>query len=570
MMADSPMPAHPRRHRQVLIIGLDGATFRVLGPLVRRGYLPHLEHLLARGAHGVLLSTEPYVTGPAWTSLVTGKRPDTHGILDWSLPVPGTYRRRLIHAHDRNDLALWEILHREGARAGTLNLPVTYPPSTRTSFCVTGLLTPARATNRTHPPDLWDTLASMGYVEDVVPGHYRRRGFHAFLDALIHATRARGRAIRYCLHHYPWHAAIAVFVGPDRIQHAYWQHLEPRWPMTDETQGAIAYFQALDEEIGRTVAQLPPEAHVYLVSDHGFGPHRRTFHVNDWLEAQGYLRRRWETRSGMVLRRVVRAARRRKPLLPIVHGRLGRLAATRHAVEQLAHRADAFAGDVFGALEARVDWSRTLAFAPTPHGIQINLRGREPKGVVPPEDYDQLRHEIRQRLADVRAPDTGEPIHAQVLLREQMYAGPRRDAAPDITYRFTRPDTSWRIGAMQDPSRKGTGVFVSTDLALETGTHAPEGILVAVGPDIEPGPLTAPVPIWDILPTVLYHLELPVPADLDGQVCFPLIRQTVRAQRRIARAPAAVEPLDKPEAVATAGEDDGSVRSRLEALGYLA
>ncbi len=555
----------PRATSRVLIIGLDGATFRVLSPLVRLGYLPHLERLLRRSAYGTLRSTEPYITGPAWLSLVTGKRPDTHGVFDWSTPIPGTYRRRFVDARDRTDLALWDILHREGEPAGILNVPLTYPPSAHTSFCVTGLLTPAHATDRSHPTELWGILEAMGYVEDVVPSHYRGET-HVFLDALVRATRARGRAIRYCLAHFPWRAALMVFTGPDRIQHVGWHHLELVPPTSDLAQGAIAYYQVLDEEIGRILLEIPEDSHVYLVSDHGFGPHKRTFYINEWLEAHGYLRRRRETRAGMWVRRSVRAARRRtlwhRPISDLL-----RKVSTLHApIDRLFDLADRVTGDVLGPIEPRVNWARTVAFAPTPHGVQINLQHREPEGIVPPEDYDRLRQELKERLEAVRDPVTGDRIHAEVLFREVMYTGRRVDGAPDLTYRFLKPDTTWRIGTRA--GRAPGAACVSRDLGPETGTHTPDGILMAAGPDIQPGRLPAPVPIWDVLPTLLYHLGLPIPRDLDGRVVKSLIRPEVLARRSIAMGPAAV-PHVAEDGGPPGTREDPSVRRRLEDLGYL-
>lgn len=67
---------------RLLVIGLDGATFRVIKPLCNEGELPNLSKLLASGTHGILESTFPPVTGPAWAALATGKNPGKTGIFD--------------------------------------------------------------------------------------------------------------------------------------------------------------------------------------------------------------------------------------------------------------------------------------------------------------------------------------------------------------------------------------------------------------------------------------------------------------------------------------------------------
>ncbi len=565
-------------HRQarVLVIGLDGATFAVLHPLMARGLLPVLKAFAASAARGILSSVDPCVTGPAWTSLATGKRPDNHGILDWSAPVPGSYRRQVVSARMRTDLAFWEILHREGIPSGTINLPLTYPPSPETSFCVSGMLTPQDATVRSHPPDLYPRLKRLGYRLDVVPRHYRRKGFHAFFDDLVAMTRARGRAVRHCLSRHPWQAAIAVFVGPDRIQHPFWQYLEPLRPDSDQAQGAIAYFQVLDQEIGHILNLVPPETHVYIVSDHGFGPHHRAFHVNDWLQAHGYLHRKKDPLASVHARRMLRTLLRRldqsnqHKLRPHTGPPAAR---TPHTVLEWLHEQG---GTTFGPLEPRVDWSRTVAFAPTPFGIRINLEGREPRGIVPRARYDQVRAEIRDRLAAVTDPRTGDRIHAAVLFREERFSGKHADQAPDLVYRFVNPGTTWRIGSLhasQDGRRLKDSCVVA-DMEWETGAHRLEGILLARGPDIRPGPVAMPMFLWDLLPTWLYHLDVPIPPDLDGRILTPIIHPRVLEKRhaRTGATPAVREgspPGPSPAAGTPLTSSDRSVEARLQDLGYL-
>src|SRR5688572_13252617 len=75
----------------IAIIGLDGATWDLAGPFLEAGDMPALAGLVARGASGVLRSTVPPVTFPAWSSFMTGANPGKHGIFDFTRRVPGTY-----------------------------------------------------------------------------------------------------------------------------------------------------------------------------------------------------------------------------------------------------------------------------------------------------------------------------------------------------------------------------------------------------------------------------------------------------------------------------------------------
>ena len=72
----------PTNAQRLLILGLDGATWTVLDPLRRLGLMPNLDALLCRSAHGTLRSIVPPMTSAAWTSMMTGCGPATHGVFD--------------------------------------------------------------------------------------------------------------------------------------------------------------------------------------------------------------------------------------------------------------------------------------------------------------------------------------------------------------------------------------------------------------------------------------------------------------------------------------------------------
>jgi len=76
---------------RVWVIGLDGATFDLISPWVDAGLLPTFARLMKEGAWGELQSTIPPVTGPAWSTFMTGTNPGMHSIFDWVYRRPGSY-----------------------------------------------------------------------------------------------------------------------------------------------------------------------------------------------------------------------------------------------------------------------------------------------------------------------------------------------------------------------------------------------------------------------------------------------------------------------------------------------
>ena len=71
------------RKVRTLLIGLDGATFDVLDPMMQSGAMPFLKSFFDQGVRANLRTIVPALTPPAWTSLVTGRKPGQHGVFDF-------------------------------------------------------------------------------------------------------------------------------------------------------------------------------------------------------------------------------------------------------------------------------------------------------------------------------------------------------------------------------------------------------------------------------------------------------------------------------------------------------
>jgi hypothetical protein len=159
-----------RRTPRILVIGLDGATYDLLQPMIQAGWLPNVQRALNEGAHGVLRSTVPPLTAPAWTSFQTGLNPGRHGVFSFQ-------RRSRRHALEREFVnstshrwatRLWHWLAQHGLTSGVINLPMTWPPQPMPtgSYLVSGMETPSTDHPFTDPPELADELRARGYICD--------------------------------------------------------------------------------------------------------------------------------------------------------------------------------------------------------------------------------------------------------------------------------------------------------------------------------------------------------------------------------------------------------------------
>ena len=123
--------------KKVLIIGLDGATWKVLDKFIMDGYMPNLANLRSCSAWGVLKSTIPYFTPTAWSSLITGCNPGKTGIYGFARPVNANWHiTKTVSSVDIKVPTFWEMIVRENKKSICINIPMTYPPKKINGFFV--------------------------------------------------------------------------------------------------------------------------------------------------------------------------------------------------------------------------------------------------------------------------------------------------------------------------------------------------------------------------------------------------------------------------------------------------
>jgi len=150
--------------------------------------------------------------------------------------------------------------------------------------------------------------------------------------------------------------------------------------------------------------------------------------------------------------------------------------------------------------------------------IRINLKGREPNGLVEPGyEYDALCEELTRELSTLINLETGKQAVSKVLRVDQLYQGENLWDLPDLIVRWTgdapiRALSSPRIGKVggELPDKR-------------TGAHRPYGFLLPVGEHIHPGNGIVEGSIMDIAPTILYLMGQPIPRDMDGKVLLEII-----------------------------------------------
>lgn len=520
--------------RKVVVIGLDGATFRIMRPLLDEGKLPVLRGLMERGASGTLLSTIPPHSSLAWPTFATGKNPGKHGVFYVLHPVPGSYERRLINSRTVRARCVWDLLGARGRKVGLVDIPITFPVRPVNGFLIAGMLTPSEDTLFTYPDDLhMELLTAIGdfpVETETIAQAVSRSPVHGIKASAAFADN-RLRAGLHLMKTREWDFFFLVFRGTDLVQHLAWrfmqEELRPLHPeLSRKLESAIPhYYRKMDAAVGELLQQAGPEAVTIIMSDHGMGPCRRDLFLNVWLEREGFLRRK-----PLSIARSRRLRVRRRPLAPPVPvnrpaGRLRRwMAATRVPVPDL----------VYLGRHTEVDWSRTRAYANWTGGeslIHVNLRGREPQGTVAPgEEYESVRDAIISRLLELRDPWDGERVIERVYKREEIYHGPFLEEAPDL-HPVPRGFSYHARGDVRGKQ------VIARALHRAPSLHDQEGILILSGPGVRPGQAIDGARLLDLAPTILHVMGLPVPDDMDGRVLEEALDPAELAAR-----PVAVEP----------------------------
>ena len=541
-----------RVHDRVLVLGLDGATLDVIEPLARSGRLPHFAKLMEEGAWGVLKSTMPPVTVPAWVCMMTGKNPGKLGFYD--LLRRQGYGVEPNHSCYREQAPLWHTLNRYGVRTGLMNIPATYPPEEVDGFMVTGMLTPSKKSTFSYPPTLGADLDSSVADYEIDVHHWQYFDEGALVKDIYKVLEKRGLAAEYLIKSIPCDFYMIVFTSSDRLHHQLWHKRDV----------VEAYWEELDRVVGRILDMFGEETTVIVVSDHGFGHLERTFYVNEWLKRKGFLRVKREmnerviVKFGRLVERLYHFLGERKLVRPAMNV-LNKIV----SVEKLQKYTYEYLSNE--RLEGRVNWSKTKAFScvHTPHfgQIYINMEDKMGEGCVTEEERVSLKEALLEELMSLRDPRTKEGVKVEAYFSEDVYSGPHLGEAPDIV--FTLDDGRCEIDA-----KVGDGRLFAEGAPLTgwKGTHTMDGVFMARGPGIKPGFRVEKASILDVTPTLLRIFGIPERGETDGRVLEEIFREDATfAEKRAQKAPGA----EKDEVSGLDEEEKALIEARLKKLGYI-
>lgn len=428
--------------------------------------MPNLSRLMERGAYARLRSTTPPITVPAWTAMISGRDPGELGLYGFRKREPDSYALTLASSSDVAVERVWDVLARRDLRSSLIAVPPSFPPFSVHGELVSCFLTPHAELGHTYPAQLAGELAARfgPYIPDVEVRARDRGGLFAKLSEM---TRQHFAIARHVWETRDPDFMMFVEIGPDRLHHAFYADIDeshprhdPRGPFRDL---GHSYYALLDRELGSLLAQCDDETSVIVASDHGARPLRGAFRINEWLQQAGYLTLR-------------HTPEKPTPLTPEL-----------------------------------VDWSRTQAWAEGGYYARVflNVRGREPQGVVAPAQASELCARLRDELRAVSGP-AGEAWYNRVERPQDLYRQVR-GVAPDLLAIFAELD-------VRPIATVGTGALYAErdDRDADHCNHDYDGIFVLSGAGVSVRGELPTCAIQDVGATVLGLFGVEQPSDWLG------------------------------------------------------
>ncbi len=553
---------------KVFVLGLDGATWDILEPLIAQGDLPNLARIRERGVFGTLNSVFPPLSPVAWTGVMTGKNSGKHGVFEFLEYGHDPLKGRVNSSRSIKCELVWEIAGRHGKTSVAGGVPMSYPHRPAPGFYLGDFLSPAGAKDFASDPEILRELeAHLGtpyrpWSTTVHDGGNEPAALKDLTDFLDHHLKT----VQFLMKRCPWDLFMFDLMATDRAQHELWHAWLPSHraakgrDLSAVRAGFVEFWKLMDRGVGEIEASLPPDTSMILMSDHGFGPIEYYVNFNVWLLEQGLIglqdslyvkQKHWFYKKGATPE--------------WFYGVMSKLGLAKNRVDRFRGKQISWVDKVADAgflSRKHIDWSKTKAYSQGNFGqIFINQKGRQPNGCVAPEDVRPLIDDLKARLLAIPHPETGKPLVEKVLERDEMYHGPHAHLGPDLV--AVLGDWNYRTIGLYDFT---TNKLISPAFG-PTGDHRMEGIFIGSGPGFQTGKKPEGADLLDIAPTVLHLLGVPVPSDMDGRVLSEILDPSLAPPKDQEAVGTAVSNGSDPAAYTE--EEDEAIQQRLADLGYM-
>lgn len=529
----------------IAIVGVDGLDPELVSEW--RADLPTLDRLIDSGGVGRLRSSDPPLTCPAWPTLFTGKQGGKHGVFGFTRRTEGSYERTPVDYDDIRAESLWEALDTVGISCGVINVPLTYPPADLDhGVVVSGWPVPNNATVDSLEGVVSELEERLGEAYRVNPFpltfEFDELGDQQLFEEIREGLWHHERAFEALLETRELDVFFGVFMAIDIASHNFASNRDLLKDMYVEQDRALESLLSI----------IPDGTDLVLLSDHGHGAQATiSFHVNQWLESEGYLTREGSSKKGLLQRVGLTQSNyvKLKNALGVgnVHDQLPEPILQR--LKRIVPRSSDERQRGFDP--GVVDWSETVAYSGEQNELFLNTASH-PEGIVEPSTETDYRDELAAAFESLPHPEEDRPLMSAVRTKHDLFDGPYVDRAPDLVFVADEMRCNAPMG------------FTDGDvfMAADWGEHRQYGTLLTAGPSFSSVDDAPDADIKDVLPLVLSLLGEPAPDDIDGSVPEERLKGDGALELR---------PSRDGDRTAASGDSDASddVMEQLEGLGYL-
>ncbi|MDZ5811810.1 alkaline phosphatase family protein [Halorubrum sp. AD140] len=357
---------------RVVFLGIDGVPYDLVQD--HPDVFENLTEIAETGSAGRLESIVPPESSACWPSLTTGRNPGATGVYGFQDREVDSYETYVPMGRHVRATRLWDRVTDAGRDATVLNVPVTFPPSTRIQRQVSGFLSPGL-----------DAAASDDDVERVLRDRDYRIDVNAklghdddkseFIENANATLDARHDVFTHYLAEDDWDLFFGVYMTTDRVNHFLFGDYATDGEYAEEF---LDFYRTLDGYIGEIRNSLDDDTTLIVASDHGFTELTWEVNCNQFLADEGWL-----------------------------------------SYEDDDH-------DSLGDID-----DETRAYSLIPGRFYLNLEGREPDGVVPESEYEAVREELVDDLESLTGPD-GRRVCKRIVKGETVFDGDHDEIAPDL------------------------------------------------------------------------------------------------------------------------------------------
>ena len=452
---------------KIAVFGLDCAAPEIIFNDAR---LVNIRRLMSAGLWGRLESVIPPITVPAWMCMATSQDPGSLGVYGFRNRTDYSYSGLgFATSASITEPAIWDVLARAGKKSIVVGVPPGYPPRRVNGISIGCFLTPDPVKDEfTHPAGLKTKLQELVGEYPVDVEGFRTDNKDWLKEEIFKMSQKQWKVLRWLLKEREWDYFQFVDIGLDRMHHGFWKYFDKRHvqyePGSPYENLIPEYYRSIDEQIGSALELLDKDTIVLVVSDHGAQRLDGGFVVNEWLVKEGLL-----------------------------------------TLEESPKEVTPFA-------KLKVNWAKTRVWSEGGYYARVffNVRGREPQGVIPANEYEAFQDEMKAKFESLED-DKGRPLNSLVFKPKEIYRNVR-NVAPDLIVHFG--GLYWRsIGSVG----YGRLHVQENDTGPDACNHAQFGMFLLAAPNCPLSGQYEGARLLDIAPTLLDLAGYEIPVEMQGR-----------------------------------------------------